>query len=382
MINKITNSFIGGFFRRLGSIFAFIIILCILGYFFKDFDNKDFINNLLGFQVVKADEIVGRYSSNFSANGSKLNYDGGSDTYLASFTDQSYGRQTRYISSNFSVPSNSYYMYIKLYHHIRLDSADNVDLEYNSNTITGNYFDTSKTILTLTIRNNSAWSNCENVSSSSQVTYMNNRPYNTGYDTFKCPVSVGTTSITDFTISYYSNIQAIAYIGINPNFQFLTSSGNSIVSEQQATTQAINNLNNTQQQTNNKIDETNNKLQETNDTLNSTDTTEAESEAEDLFTNFETSDYGLSGIITAPLNLIESLVSKNCTPLKLPLPFVDEDLTLPCLSSIYRDNFNIFLVLYQTIISALIGYKICVEVFFMVKGFKDPGEDKIEVLDL
>lgn len=118
------------------------------------------------------------------------------------------------------------------------------------------------------------------------------------------------------------------------------------------------------------------------DSIDDDDVSGANDKAKDLFTNFTTDNHGLTGVITAPLELIRNLASNTCQPLVLPLPFVNENLTLPCLSSIYQQHFPAFLTMYQVIVSALIGYKICISIFFMVKGFKDPGEDKIEVLDL
>lgn len=123
-------------------------------------------------------------------------------------------------------------------------------------------------------------------------------------------------------------------------------------------------------------------IQSTNDTLNNSDTSEATNEASNLFNNHQDNDFGLSGVITAPLNLIRSLTSKTCSQVVLPLPFVDKDLKLPCLSAIYREHFNGILSIYQIVLFAIVGYRICVSIFFMVKGFKDPNKDEIEVMDL
>ena len=123
-------------------------------------------------------------------------------------------------------------------------------------------------------------------------------------------------------------------------------------------------------------------IQSTNDTLNNSDTSEATNEASNLFNNHQDNDFGLSGVITAPLNLIRSLTSKTCSQVVLPIPFVDKNLTLPCLSAIYREHFNGILTIYQIVLFAIVGYRICVSIFFMVKGFKDPNKDEIEVMDL
>lgn len=129
-------------------------------------------------------------------------------------------------------------------------------------------------------------------------------------------------------------------------------------------------------------EETNEQLQDMNDTINSDDTSESEDEATSFFDDFENEDHGLTGIITAPLRLINSLASSSCSPLTFPLPFVDSQVSLPCMKPIYQEHFSSFLAIYQIITTGLIGYWISVKIFAHVKGFKNPEEDKVEVLDL
>lgn len=120
-----------------------------------------------------------------------------------------------------------------------------------------------------------------------------------------------------------------------------------------------------------------------NDSINNDNTDGASSEASDFFNSFTTDTFGLTSIITAPLNLIKSLTSKTCTPLHLPLPFLDNKyLDLPCMSSIYSQYFGSFFTLYQTITYGIIAYWVCVRIFNLVKDFKNPEHDEIEVLDL
>lgn len=120
-----------------------------------------------------------------------------------------------------------------------------------------------------------------------------------------------------------------------------------------------------------------------NDSINNDNTDGASSEASDFFNSFTTDTFGLTSIITAPLNLIQSLTSKTCSPLHLPLPFLDNKyLDLPCMSTIYSQYFGSFFTLYQTITYGIIAYWVCVRIFNLVKDFKNPEHDEIEVLDL
>lgn len=123
-------------------------------------------------------------------------------------------------------------------------------------------------------------------------------------------------------------------------------------------------------------------IQSTNNTLNNDNVDESLTEADGFFNGFTTNTHGLTGIITAPLNAIQSLTSKTCSPLVLPIPFVDKDLTLPCMRKIYTDNFGGFMNLYDVIVIGIVSYWVLVRIFTLVKDFKNPDHDEIEVVDL
>lgn len=103
----------------------------------------------------------------------------------------------------------------------------------------------------------------------------------------------------------------------------------------------------------------------------------------DFFKNFKTNDHGLSSIITSPLQAIKNLTSSTCNSLNLPIPFSKgQTISLPCMTSIYENKFGIIYTMYKTIVTGYIGYWICVRIYTLIKGFKDPDDDKVEVLDL
>lgn len=120
----------------------------------------------------------------------------------------------------------------------------------------------------------------------------------------------------------------------------------------------------------------------TNDILKDDSIQGAQDSAGGFFNDFTTDTHGLTAIITAPLTLISSITSKSCSPLVLPLPFVDKDLTLPCMGAIYSQYFGSFLSIYQLITFGIVAYWVCVRIFNLVKDFKNPDHDEIEVLDL
>ena len=113
------------------------------------------------------------------------------------------------------------------------------------------------------------------------------------------------------------------------------------------------------------------------------DVSEAIDSLSSWFSEFTSSNHGLSSIITAPLSAIQSLTSQTCSPLVLPLPYLDnKTLTLPCMRSIYVSKFGSFMTLYDTITFGIVSYWIIVRLLKLVKDFKNPDHDEIEVVDL
>ena len=121
---------------------------------------------------------------------------------------------------------------------------------------------------------------------------------------------------------------------------------------------------------------------EINDTITDSDISEGQGQANDFFNDFTTDTYGLTSVITAPLSFFNNLTSSSCSPLVVPLPFIDTDLTLPCMSTIYSQYFGSFFTLYQSITFGVIAYWVVVRIFNLVKDFKNPEHDEIEVFDL
>lgn len=102
----------------------------------------------------------------------------------------------------------------------------------------------------------------------------------------------------------------------------------------------------------------------------------------DFFDGFDDDDYGLSDIITLPLSTIQSLTSKSCVVLNVPVPFTNSNISLPCMTEVYQHYLPSVFSLWQTVTFGILSYYIALDIFRIVKGFKNPDEDKIEVLDL
>lgn len=137
-----------------------------------------------------------------------------------------------------------------------------------------------------------------------------------------------------------------------------------------------------QQTTNNKLDQNKQAIDNQTNTIKSDDTTGANSQASSFFNDFQNNNFGLSDVITMPLTFINGLSDSTCYDLDLPLPFVNKNAKLPCMTSVYQTHFGSFLTLYQVITTGLIAYWVCINIFKLVKNFKDPDNYEVEVMDL
>lgn len=206
----------------------------------------------------------------------------------------------------------------------------------------------------------------------------------TGLVSVYCPnVKFDDVSVVRLAVNYAYGYSSSGWRGISYTMSIVSSDDFSSV------TDAINQQNYYSQITNEKISEqiaeqekTNEELGELNDNITNSDSSSATDSAGGFFNNFNDDDFGLSGIITAPLNTIKTITSNSCSPINLTIPFVNKKMTLPCMTDIYEEHFGSFLDIYQIITFGMISYWVCVQIYAMVKGFKNPDKDEIEVMDL
>lgn len=289
-------------------------------------------------QQITTDSInntLGNACSNLFTN----NY---SDLYMASYSNGN-------LVSNLS---NAYYSYINY------NSGTEVISRMNNNKGSKMYFSFSSipsdTVLSVVVFGNN--NQYKEFNSSAGASNMS----------FTIPNDIGTISSAQFRFNRKSTARTES--GINFNHPMISLSSPNWCEYGSYTS---------------KLDDTNNAINNVNDTLNNDDTTESTSTASNFFSNFNTNSHGLTGIITAPLNAIQSLTSKTCSPLVLPLPFMeDKNLSLPCMRPIYEEFFGGFITLYDIITLGIVSYWIMVRIFAMVKDFKNPDHDEIEVVDL
>lgn len=113
------------------------------------------------------------------------------------------------------------------------------------------------------------------------------------------------------------------------------------------------------------------------------DTAQQTTDAGSELTNWST-DFGggISGVITAPLVAINSILTTSCQPLNLPLPFVNGQLILPCLRSTLQSIAPSIISFFDLLVTGFLSYWILIKIFAQIKAAKSPDNDEIEVFDL
>ena len=361
-MNKILNWVFGSFFRTLGRILVYILI----GYLiFNLLDGKN-LPNLFGVLNVNADEIKTYYSSSRIGG---LRFNNINDILWINNNDQQ--------SKLMNITIGFYY---NEYTEQPFNTNDKINLKLRA-CMTG------QTIASL----NSSYTNqldfVYNTGTSCSFTSWGGDIYeilmtanidSVYYDDIDNPdgtvTSVWYVVVNSSSLYFYNTVgynvsilwKQIDYMSVNDYSNYLTN----VISL------------NKQNQIINGQNQIINGQSQINDSINNSDTSQATTNASNFFNNFSTNTHGLTGIITAPLTAIQSLTSASCSPLVLPLPFVNENLTLPCMRTIYTQYFGDFMQIYDIITLGIISYWVMVRIFGLVKDFKNPEHDEIEVVDL
>lgn len=127
------------------------------------------------------------------------------------------------------------------------------------------------------------------------------------------------------------------------------------------------------------IDRGNQIQQDTNDTIKSDDVDTSSSSS--FFNNFKSSDHGLTGIVSAPLKIINQFTTTTCKSVNID--FLGAKADLPCGSTLWgREDLKTFVDIYNVIMGGLISYGAVKGIFKKVQDFKNPDNSKVEVMDL
>ena len=149
----------------------------------------------------------------------------------------------------------------------------------------------------------------------------------------------------------------------------------------QALISAINNLNisavvTAQQQTTNAINNV-------NSTLNNDSTTDSTNSGSSFFSNFSVNTFGLTSVVTAPLTFINSMTN-SCSSNPVTLTLFEKDITLPCGDSIFwgRSDVATFRSIWNVIVGGPIIYMLAIKLFRKVQIALNPDKSEEGGLDL
>ena len=227
-------------------------------------------------------------------------------------------------------------------------------------------------------------------------TSARNSTYVTQVYSVSCPVSLTNAGVTKITINlmpivatpnetyeiYFNGL--LSYVDPSVSVTSNVNVDNSgVISNQNSNTQSIiNNQNSNTNQITNEQRNTTNAINNVNNTLTNDNTSSAETKGSNFFSNFQSNGHGLSGIITSPLRLLNSLTTATCSPLVFQLPILHNEVSLPCMKAIYENRFGVFFSLWQLITTGLISYNVCINLYSKVRNLQNPRNDRIEVLNL
>lgn len=226
-----------------------------------------------------------------------------------------------------------------------------------------------------------------------QIIFISNSKYyptcSVSSDTSSVPCSANSSTGRLFSNTNYTTYMRILHFGITDTVPLNDLAYENDLTQTDVLKDILKSINSSSTEQTEAIKDQTKKLEEQikstekiNSSINNSDTSSSTESASGFFNNFESEDFGLSGIISLPLQLINRITSNTCSSLSLQIPFVNKTLTLPCMNSIYSEFFGGFLTVYQTITFGIVAYWVCIQIYALVKNFKNPDKDEIEVLDL
>lgn len=89
----------------------------------------------------------------------------------------------------------------------------------------------------------------------------------------------------------------------------------------------------------------------------------------------------LSSLITAPLRMAQALTTGQCTPLSLPIPIINTNVTLPCARALMQQKFPAVLQLWDITVCGLLSYHIGCHLFNTLKRLRNPKDSYYYLFD-
>lgn len=126
------------------------------------------------------------------------------------------------------------------------------------------------------------------------------------------------------------------------------------------------------------VDKVEQEIQQTNDTITNDDTSGAQDSADGFFNDFQSEDFGLSSIVTAPLRGINAMLTDTCVAPSAT--YKGQTFSLPCGSMLWSrpggEDFKSFI---NVMYGGFLAYLVISKFFLDVETLKNPNSDKVEV---
>ena len=184
-----------------------------------------------------------------------------------------------------------------------------------------------------------------------------------GDNEYTSEYTVNNSTSTNETLSFYVSYKEIEVLNNQEIIDSLDKNTNDIIENDNQNTQDI-------------IDS----QDKINDSL--TDDNVETDDATGFFDDFTTEDNGgISGIVTAPLTMINSLLQTGtCTDLSFSI--LGKDVYLPCGSILWNLVPSAILIVYQTIVCGYFSYILLKSLFKDIEKLKNPNNSEVSTLDL
>lgn len=131
----------------------------------------------------------------------------------------------------------------------------------------------------------------------------------------------------------------------------------------------------------NSINNVNDSINNVNDSINNDNVDDSTNSASGFFSDFTNNDHGLSGIVTAPLNAVNAMLSNQCVAPSGT--YKGKTFSFPCGNILWdKDTTGQFKLFINLIYGGFLCFGIVKSLFKDVNNLKNPDNDKVEVIDL
>lgn len=381
MIKRIFNWSFGAFFRTIGRTLAYLAIVLILLFIGSKL-------NLFNTMIVNAADEFSYTNANWAFH--ECNWDG-SETSNCKWTS------TAAIGTNIYRDDDYYIDGFRInlnYSGTTLVSGNSYTLTFNMAVSTPHYFANLASPLAFVETRDS----CIGASSSATDCLYEN------FTSFSIkPTYSGSGNVVKFTINFVptqnSNYVKIFLIQTNNTYNMLQPNDIDLIEETtygrigsisgtyvSGTSAIIENQTNViQNQTDTIINQNtqiNDNITNIQDSINDSNVDGANDVASSFFNNFDTEDHGgLSSIVRAPLNAVNSMLTGTCEP--MTATFKGKTLSLPCGDILWnRPNADGLKAFINLVFGGPIAYGILIGFYKMIERLKNPDDDRVDVMSL